>query len=48
VTALGRQHATGRTAGIFAYGNDSVAKVLRTTVPGEWASIEFDLARRIR
>ncbi len=44
---LGRQLATGRTADIFAYGNDSVAKVLRDSMPGEWALIEFDLARRI-
>jgi len=47
VTNVGRQLATGRTADIFAYGNDSVVKVLRSTVPAGWASIEFDLARRI-
>lgn len=44
---VGPQLATGRTADLFAYGNDSVVKVLRPTVPSEWAATEFELARRI-
>lgn len=47
MTKPGRQLATGRTADLFAYGNDSVVKVLRPSFPADWASIEFDLARRI-
>jgi len=35
VTKVGRQLATGRTADVFAYGNDSVVKVLRTSVPAD-------------
>ena len=47
MTTVGRQLATGRTADVFAYGCDSVVKLLRSTVPAEWASVEFELARRI-
>ncbi len=47
MTTPGRQLATGRTADLFAFGNDSVVKILRPSFPAEWASIEFDLARRI-
>lgn len=47
MTTLGPQLATGRTADLFAYGNDSVVKVVRSSFPADWASIEFDLARRI-
>ncbi len=47
MTTVGRTIATGRTADIFAYGNDSVVKVLRAEVPPEWAAVEFDLAKRV-
>ncbi len=47
MTVVGAKLATGRTSDLFAYGTDSVVKVLRADVPAHWAELEFSLAGKI-
>lgn len=42
---LGPQVAVGRTSEVFAYGNDSVVKVPRPSVPDHWARDEAQFTR---
>lgn len=45
MATLGGQVAVGRTSEVFAYGNDSVVKVPRPTVPDHWANDEAQFTR---
>lgn len=44
---LGEMIAAGRTSEVFAWGNDSVIKVLRPDVPRHWADLEAILTRAV-
>lgn len=45
---LGERIAIGRTSEVFAYGNDSIAKVLAPGVPDHWAEVEAMFTRSVR
>ncbi len=45
---LGELIAVGRTSEVFAYGTDSVVKVLRPGVPGHWATLEARFTTEVR
>ncbi len=45
---LGELLTVGRTSQVFAYGRDSVAKVLEPHVPNHWAAVEARLSEAAR
>lgn len=45
MNTVGPQVSVGRTSEMFAYGDDSVLKVLRPGMPWKWAVIEYDATR---
>jgi aminoglycoside phosphotransferase (APT) family kinase protein len=45
---LGELIADGRTSEVFAFGNDSAAKVLKQNVPQHWAATEAELTESVR
>ena len=45
---LGEHIAFGRTSEVFAYGNDSIAKVSAPGVPDHWAEVEAMFTRSVR
>lgn len=44
---VGELLAVGRTADVFAFGNDAVVKIPRPDTPSHWAEIEADLSTAV-